>query len=825
MLCVAGEAGMGKTTLVDEFIHQIGGSTGVWSIARGRCSERLAGAEGYLPFLEALDHLIRNDPGQTLAHLLKTTAPGWYSQVATASSRDTPAGGLVPETAAAAQQRMKRELGVFFEEATRLRPMVLCLDDLHWADLSTVDLLAYLGPKLPSMRLLLIGAYRPAELLLGKHPFLPVRQELQAHGTCREVALDFLTLEDVERYLAVEFPNHLFPPELPALVHARTEGNALFMVNLVRYLVDNRVIGRQGDPPGDRWVLLQPLAEIERDMPESVRSMIQRKIDRLDPVDRRLLAAAALQGLEFDSAVLSKALAMDPVEVEDRLEEIERGHAIIRRLGEAEHPDRTLTLRCGFVYGVYQDALHDLLTPARRALVSGGVAQALEQFYGARKTEIASQLALLLETAREFSRASEYFLLAAQHALKVCANQEAAAMARRGIEAIRTAPASPERSKHELRLQTALAMASMAISYSADEVATALGRSRELCQELGDNLKLLGVMGGLHGYHSVRAHHLTALELGEQMLQLAEQMKEPRRLAQAHYFVGSSLLDTGKPLEALEHFKQGIAFTQPNPSGAEPVHNPAVTCRCYAARALIFLGRSQESFQMIQEALDISKKMRHPINYTFALMIASFLHQHHRDWRKAEEHATAMTVLARENGFQYLTAFGFILEGWALSEQGSLEEGAARLRKGIQAFEAVGAEVGRPHYRALLADTLARLGQVDEALATIHDALEGVERTGERYYEAEIHRVHGQLLARSNDPAAEETLRRAVQVAAGQCARAFELRAAIRLAAFLAGRNQKGEARDVLAPVFAYFNGAPETPDLRDAKALLDEVG
>lgn len=731
----------------------------------------------------------------------------------------------MPETAAAAQQRMKRELGIFFEEATRLRPMVLYLDDLHWADLSTVDLLAYLGPKLPSMRLLLVGAYRPAELLLRKHPFLPVRQELQAHGTCREVALDFLTLEDVERYLAMEFPNHVFPPELPAMVHARTEGNALFMVNLLRYLTDSHVIGRQGDQPSDRWMVLQPLIEIERDMPESVRSMIQRKIDRLDPVDRRLLAAAALQGLEFDSAVLSQALGMSAVEVEDRLEAIESGHAIIRRLGEYEHPDRTLTLRCGFVYGVYQDALHDLLTPARRALVSAGIAQALEQFYGARKTEIAAQLAFLLETAREFSRASEYFLMAAQHALKVCANQEAAAMARRGIEAIRTATASPERSKHELRLQTALAMAAMAISYSNDEVASALGRSRELCQELGDNIKLLGVLGGLHGYYSVRAQHRTALELSEQMLHLAEQVQEPRRLAQAHFVAGSSLLDTGNPLRALDHFKQGIALAQSNPAGAEPVHNPAITCRCYAARSLIFLGRSEESFQMIQEALEISKKMRHPINYTFALMIASFLNQHHRDWRKAEEYATAMTVLARENGFQYLTAFGFILEGWALSEQGSIEEGATRLRNGIKAFEDLGAEVGRPHYRALLADTLGRLGQVDEGLATIYEALEGVERTGERYYEAEIHRVHGQLLARANDPTAEASLRRAIEVASSQSARAFELRAAIRLSRYLSERNRKAEAHEVLAPVYAYFAGAPETADLHDAKVLLNEVG
>jgi len=822
MLCLAGEPGMGKTTLVDEFLREGTASTGTWLVGRGRCSERLAGAEGYLPFLEALDDLVRNDPGQTMAQMLKSLAPGWYSQLSTSVTRESPTGGLFAETAAAAQQRIKRELGAFFEQATRTRPIVLWLDDLHWADLSTVDLLAYLGPKLPSMRLLLLGAYRSSELLLRKHPFLPVRQELQMHGICREVALGFLTRDDVDRYLTLEFPNHAFPPELPALIHSKTEGNPLFMVSLIRYWCDNRVIGRQAGPRSDQWVLLQELPKVEREVPESVRNMIQRKIDQLDPANRRLLAAATLQGPEFDSAVLSKALKMDPIEVEERLESIERDHAIIRRIGEDEHEDRTMTMRCSFVHALYQNALHDSLSPALRASLSGGVAQALEQFHRGQISNVVSQLALLWETARDFGRASEYFLLAAQNALRRCANQEGVAMARRGIEALPTLAPGVERNRRELGLQLALGMSSMAANYSANEVSKALGRARELCQELGENSKLLGVLGGLHGYHMVRSEHRVALELAREMLALAEVIQDPLRLAEAHYAVGASLLEMGNLNSAMEHFDQGITLADPHLAKVKPLHNPGVTCRCYASRALLFLGRTEEAYRRVEEALELSKQMRHPLSYTLALMIAAFLHVHSREPEQAEKYAEMMNARARDNGFLYLTAFGYILEGLSLSNRGNLEAGIEQFRKGLESFTSLGARVARPQFLTFMADTMGRLNQLPDALATVQEALLEIEGNDERYYEAEVHRVHGELLAKKDDSRAEESFRKALTVAQQQGARALELRAAISLASYLFLRHKKAEAREVLAPACLLVSA--KTRDLADAKALLQAL-
>src|SRR5262249_8056483 len=199
-------------------------------------------------------------------------------------------------------------------------------------------------------------------------------------GICREVALVFLSRPDLARYLALEFPQHRFPDELAALIHAKTEGNPLFMVDLLRHLRDRQVLTQdQG-----RWVLARSLPDLERELPESVRNMIERKIAQLSDEDRRLLVAASVQGSGFEAAVVARALALGAAEVEEQLERLERVHAFIRLVGEYEFPDRTLTLRYHFVHVLYQNALYASLRPTRRASLSAAVAQALIGYHGGK---------------------------------------------------------------------------------------------------------------------------------------------------------------------------------------------------------------------------------------------------------------------------------------------------------------------------------------------------------------------------------------------------------------------------------------------------------
>src|SRR4029079_13641832 len=310
LAAVTGEAGMGKSTLTEDFLREIGVGADRPIIARGRCSERLAGAEAYLPILEVLEDVLRRSTGVSMDQVMRTVAPTWYLQVATRSEHPSVAD-MRREAPAVSQERMKRELAALFEDLSRSRPVVVFLDDLHWADVSTIDIVNYVARRFADLRLLMLVYYRSSDMALAQNRFSSVSADLHPHGLFEHVPLDSLGVGDVERYLALEFPTHQFPAALAAVIHGKTEGTPLFMADLVRYLRDSGCIAEhQG-----KWVLERPVAALPKDLPESVRSMIARKIDQLDDRDRRLLVGASVQGYEFDSATVSEATGLDPVDV------------------------------------------------------------------------------------------------------------------------------------------------------------------------------------------------------------------------------------------------------------------------------------------------------------------------------------------------------------------------------------------------------------------------------------------------------------------------------------------------------------------------------
>ena len=306
---------------------------------------------------------------------------------------------------------------------------MLFLDDLHWADVSTIDILNYLAGRFADMRVLVLTTYRPAEMALAQHPFLGIANNLRSRGLFEEIGLGFLGPADVDRYLALEFPEHRLPQEFSAFIHAKTEGSPLFMADLVRYLRDSGSIVEQSGT----WVLARAVSDMPRDLPESVRSMIARKIEQVDERDRALLLAASVQGTEFDSAIVSEAMELDPAEVEQRLDLLERVHVFVKRGAEYEFPDLTLTLQYQFVHALYQNMLYASLQPTRRAALSGRVAKALVA-HGEDTPASAARLAVLFEAARDFATSARYYFIAAQHSVGIFAFREALSLAERGLE-------------------------------------------------------------------------------------------------------------------------------------------------------------------------------------------------------------------------------------------------------------------------------------------------------------------------------------------------------------------------------------------------------
>lgn len=421
VFCVTGEPGIGKSTLVEQFLAERGRHGVNCALAIGRCSERLAESEAYLPILEALESLLGGAWGAECGELMKLVAPTWYVQVAPLWASTEPSfAGIVSDAKAASRERMKRELAAFFEEVAGIVPVILFVDDLHWADASTTELLAYLSRKLASARLLMVVAYRSSDMLLAGHPFIALRQELQRQNLCRELPMGLLSQADIEHYLRLELPAHSLPAGFGEFIHSRTEGNPLFMTELIRHL-------REGD------ALVNSLDSLGQDLPESVRSMIERRASRLDKNEAALLAAAAVQGQEFDSRIVADVLDLDPAVVEERLLGLDRVHAFVRRLHEKEFPDSSISVTYTFAHVLYQHAIEETLTPSRRAALSKAAADALLSRHRAHAAPVASRLAMLFEAGRDFGQAADFFIIAAANAARLYANEEAVLLSRRAI--------------------------------------------------------------------------------------------------------------------------------------------------------------------------------------------------------------------------------------------------------------------------------------------------------------------------------------------------------------------------------------------------------
>ncbi len=819
LLCVAGEPGIGKTTLVEDVLAEVAAGGGAWRIARGRCSERLAGTEAYLPWLEALDSLRRALDGESTMHAMRRMAPAWFAQIAHAGDAQSEAA-LQVELKSASQERLKRELVLLLEALSRDHPVVLFFDDLHWADVSTIDLLGFVANRLTAMRLLIVATYRPTDLLLAGSPFLQIRPDLQARGICRELQLDFLTEADIATYLAMEFPGHRFPVEFPALIHAKTEGSPLFMADLVRDLRDRATIARERDG----WALAQTLPALESELPESVRGMIEHKIAQVSDDDRRLLVVASVQGYQFDSVVAAKVLGVDQAEVEERLETLERVHAFVRLVGDEEFPDRTLTLRYRFVHVLYQGALYGTLRSTRRAALSRATADALLVCYGEQRGRVAPALAHLYEASRDFAQAADWFLLAAQNATRVFANHEAITLARRGLAALAALPDSPARVRQELALQLALGWPLINVrGYAAAEVEQTWLRARELGRRAGEAVESYQVLWGLAMCHLNRADHARTHELATEILRLAQATSDQAALITARYMLGTVSFYLGEIASARAHYEHGIALSDARPELTLPDgRNPGVSCRAQMGRVLWLLGHPEQALDMSAAAERTAQA--HPHDLVFTFFLDMLLQQFCRDIAQTRQRADALMALADEHALRLYGTWARILTGWTTAEADPAA-GVAEMRESLAAYERLGSELSRPHFLALLADALGRDRRSEEGLRVVDEALASAERTGERYYEADLHRLRGELLLTSGHAEhraeTEACFQRALEVARRQGAKSLELRAATSLARLWLQQGRRADARAMLAEIYGWFSEGFELADLRDAKALL----
>ena len=830
LVCVSGEAGIGKSTLIEEFVTTLKASGHSCSVARGRCSERLADGEAYLPVLEALDSVLHSSAGDSVSRIMRTLAPSWFLELVPSQQQDS---GMIrlADSKATSQERLKREFFALLQELCRHRPLLLFLEDVHWIDTSTVDLLAYISSRFESLPLLLVITYRAGEMVERMRPLMQLKLDLEARGACRELSLEYLGKSDVEGYLALEFPQHLLPASFSEFLWQRTEGNPLFMVDLVRDLRDRKfIIQDQG-----RWILSKPIEEIGVDVPASVRSMIQRKIESLSQQDRRLLQAASVEGAEFHSVVLASVVSADAADVEERLENIERNHFFVQRIGEKEFPDGTLTLHLRFVHALYQNALYAMLSPTRRTAVSAATANTLLRLYPDSQVSVAHQVALLFESARNFVRAAEFFQIAAERAAGVFANQEAAVLARKGLEMLTKLPASPEKTQKELALQITLGPVLVSTKgFANPEVERTYTRARALCAEQGQTPDLFPVLFGLWNFFEVKGQLDTSLQLAEQMLRLAEESNDNALLLVANYAFGDNLFWAGDFERSLQHCEQAVKlYNRPRHHSLAFVYggyDPAVASLAFSAWDLWMLGHPEQAVVRSDESLTLANSLRHPFSQAIALSFAAMLHHWRHDPIATRQFAEQTVDLCTEHGIAIFLEMGKIMLGWANNQEKEGGEGIELIREAIEDWRASGAELVIPQFQQVLAASLARCESYEEALTAIDEALSVISSTGDRSFEADCWRWKGELLWRSgegidsNHAEAEACLHKAIAIARQQKAVSLELRAHTRLSPLLARRGEVEAAHRSLAEIHGKFKEGFDNHDLKHAEQVLEEL-
>jgi predicted ATPase len=822
---LSGGAGVGKTTVVDVWLARHGaGREG--RLAWGHCVEHYGEGEPYLPLLEALGQLCRGPRPQEVLAVVRQYAPLWLAQLPGLLS-ELERERLQRQVAGATSARMLRELTEVLAVLSAAVPLVLVLEDLQWSDHATVEALAAVAQQRAPARLLVVGTYRPVEVVLRQHPLRGMVQELCGRGRAVELRLELLAPADVAAYVAGRLGGPV-APALAACVHARTEGNALFMVNMVEHLVQQRLVVRQAG----QWTLRDGGDATLARVPEALQQLLRRRIEALAPAARQVLEVASVVGREFAVAAVAAGVQGPVADVEAQCDALATQHHLIDDIGVVVWPDGTRGGRYRFQHTLYQQVLYEHLGTARRVQYHQHIGQRLEAGHGARAGEVAAQLAVHFERGGEVERAVHYLQQAADNATRRNAHHEALAALTKGLALLATLPESPARAQHELTLLLLLGHRLMATKgYSVPEVSESYSRAHTLGQQVGEPWQRCQALQGLSRFHLVHAQLRLAGELSQQYFYLASHQHDPTLVLEGYMDLGLIAYYRGDPVTARAHLEHSLRLSDAQ-SSPLPLftggYEARVTTLIFLALTLWLLGYADQAQQRCQEALAWAQQVEHTPSLAWAQVFAAILSQHCRDMAATQTHAEAMMALATAQGFAHRVVHGRMLRGWALAMQGDAITGVADIHQGLEAVPSVGLKLYRPYFLALLAEAYGQAGQPESGLPCLAEALTLAQATEGRWWEAELYRLRGELLLQlplPDIPQATVCFRQAIEVARGQQAKALELRAALSLSRLWQQRGKRDQGRQLLTEVYGWCTEGFATPDLQKAKALLKDLG
>ena len=815
VVLINGEAGIGKSALADVLREHVA-SQG-YTRATYHCSPYHTNSALY-PLITHLQRLWRwereDTPAEKLDKMeetLRTTSLPLKEVVplfAALFSLPLPEERYSPLGLTPQQQKQQTQdalVAWLLEEAER-QPMLLVHEDLHWADPSTLEIIGLLVEQVPTVPMLIVLIYRPQ--------FVPPWPN-RSHMT--PITLNRLERPQVEAMITQLGDGKALPVEVVQHIVARTDGVPLYVEELTKMLLESDLLQEEAD----HYALSGELSGVA--IPATLQDSLMARLDRL-PMVREVAQLGAVLGREFAYEMVKALAAVEESTLQDRLGQLVGAELLYQR----GRPPRAKYM---FKHALIQDAAYASLLKRTRQQYHQQIAQMLETEFPETVEAEPELVAHHYTEAGLSEQAVGYWLQAGKRAAQRSANVEAINHLSEGLEVLMTLPDTLERARQELDLQITLGPVLMAVKgFASPDTERAYARARELCQQVGETPQFFPVLHGLWRFHMVRAQFQATRELAEQIFSLAQRAEDPALLLEASRVMGQTMYWIGEMASAREHFQQGIALYDPQKHRSHAFvygQDPGVYCRGFAAWATWMLGYSDQALHGINEALTLAQELDHPFSLAFALTVATTVRQFRRDAEAVREGAEALIGLSTERGFAFWLAHGKILRGWALTVQGEGADGIAQMRQGLVAYRATGAELDRLYFLSLLAEGYEKVGQLEEGLTVLVEALAMADKTEERYWEAELHRRKGELLLMQQGQKvgeAEECFQKALETARRQQEKSLEVRAAMSLSRLWQQQGKQEEARQMLAEIYGWFTEGFDTADLKEAKALLEEL-
>ena len=810
---IGGEAGIGKTRLLQTLVAALAGAH--CDVKVSHCSAYFVNS-AFFPVVDLLRRELKLDVESAAAEVAERVADGLrsgmlpqpeamsqiLSLLSTAAPTVAPGVEISPQ---AQRERAIEWLINWIVGYSAARPLVLIVEDIHWADASTMEFLSLLLDQIASTKLFLLVTFR-SEF----QPPWPIRSHIN-HFT-----LTRLSSPHVRTLIGQLTKGRMLVDSLLEQVVSRTDGVPLFVEELVKMVEETGTLY----PLPDGSVAHAATTPVM--VPDTLRGSLVARLDRHETA-KGIAQIAAVIGREISYKLIRAASGLGDFDLKSKLKTLVDAELLFQR---GIPPNATYT----FKHALIRDAAYQSLLKTQRTHYHKLIAEVmLEQFPGVSESH-PELVARHYSDAAMGELAIPHWRKAGMRALEATANVEAAAHLQDGLAEIARLPGSKAWAAEEVSMQIALGTALTAIrGYGASEVERAYARAYDLCENLGDTQQLFTALTGLHTFYQVRGPLVTAREIALRLLEIANVAKDEPLVAQANRRLGWSLFCLGEMNLGKKHLDQALALFDSTRSREHRITygaHPWVVGFANSAWLEWIVGFPDDGLRNSQRALSLARELKRPLPLAYALCMSAAMHQCRREPERTLELADETTRLASDNSMPYWVAWSSILKGWALSETGHVDEGILQLESGLQAYRATGAELFRPYSLALLAEALHSAGRLDEALSRLDEALASANQQQSQFYAVEIHRLRGNaLLERDADgDGAEGSYREGLLLAQTQGSLALELRVALSLATLLLGKKNVREARSALDHTLGKFAQGFDTADSRAARSLIERL-